>query len=77
MPKGTIKRLVTDRGFGFIGTVDGTDLFFDRRDLQGVDYYSLREGLQVEFEVAQASDSSCAVKVRLTETQVSEQSPSQ
>ena len=70
MPKGTIKRLVTDRGFGFISTAEGIDLFFDRSDLQGVDYYSLREGQQVEFEVAQAPDSSCAVKVRLSETQL-------
>jgi CspA family cold shock protein len=69
MPKGTIKRLVTDRGFGFIGTAVGTDIFFHRSDLQGVNYSSLREGQQVEFEVAsQAPDSSCAIKVRLAQS---------
>ena len=67
MPKGTIKRLVADRGFGFIRTEQGEDLFFPRSQLQGVDYNSLREGQQVEFEVAQGPDGSCAVKVRLAQ----------
>ena len=65
MPKGTIRRLITDRGFGFITTEQGEDLFFHRNELQGVDYSSLREGKEVEFEVAQGPDGSCAVKVRL------------
>jgi len=67
MPKGTIRRLITDRGFGFIRTEQGEDLFFHRNELQGVDYSSLREGQQVECEVAQGPDGSCAVKVRLAQ----------
>ena len=51
MPKGTIRRLITDRGFGFIRTERGEDLFFHRNELQGVDYNSLREGQQVEYAV--------------------------
>jgi CspA family cold shock protein len=67
MPKGTIRRLTADRGFGFIRTEQGEDLFFHRNELQGVDYNSLREGQEVEFEVAQGPDGSCAVKVRLAQ----------
>jgi CspA family cold shock protein len=67
MPKGTIRRLITDRGFGFIRTERGEDLFFHRNELQGVDYNSLREGQQVEFEVEQGPDGSCAVRVRLAQ----------
>ena len=67
MPKGTIRRLIADRGFGFIKTEQGEDLFFHRYDLQGVDFSSLREGQQVEFEVAQGPDGSCAVEVRLAQ----------
>jgi len=67
MPKGTIRRLITDRGFGFIATEQGEDLFFHRNELQGVNYSSLREGQQVEFEVAQGPDGSCAAKVRLAQ----------
>ena len=51
MPKDTIRRLITDRGFGFIKGDRGEDLFFHRSEVQGVDYSSLREGQQVEFEV--------------------------
>ena len=65
MPKGTIRRLITDRGFGFITTEQGEDIFFHRNELQGVDYSSLRERQQVEFEVEQGPDGSCAVRVRL------------
>jgi len=67
MPKGTIRRLVADRGFGFITTEQREDLFFHRNELQGVDYNSLREGQQVEFEVGEGPDGSCAVKVRLAQ----------
>ena len=68
MPKGTIKTL-TDRGFGFIKAGDETDLFFHRNDLEGVEFNSLSEGQEVEFEKSQGRDGrSAAVKVRLTET---------
>ncbi len=30
MAKGTIKRLITDRGYGFIKTEEETELFFHR-----------------------------------------------
>jgi CspA family cold shock protein len=56
MPKGVIRRLIRDRGFGFIKTERGEDLFFHRSQLQGIDYNSLREGQQVEFEVAKRPD---------------------
>jgi CspA family cold shock protein len=68
MPKGTIKRLM-DRGFGFIKTEDETDLFFHSSDLEGVEFNSLSEGQEVEFEKSQGRDGRpAAVNVRLTET---------
>jgi len=67
MPKGTIRRLIADRGFGFIRTAEGEDLFFHRNQIEGVDFNSLREGQQVEFEVEQGPDGSCAVRVRLAQ----------
>jgi CspA family cold shock protein len=50
MPEGTIKKLVVDRGFGFIDTGGGKDLFFHFSALQGVRMEELREGQRVEFE---------------------------
>lgn len=74
MAKGTIKRLM-DRGFGFIKTGDETDLFFHRNDLEGVEFNSLREGQEVEFEKSQGRDGRpAAVKVRLAEAPVDDDS---
>jgi CspA family cold shock protein len=67
MPKGIIRRLVRDHGSGFIKTEWGEDLLFHRSQLQRIDYYSLKEGQRVEFEVGLGSNGSHhAVRVRLT-----------
>jgi CspA family cold shock protein len=50
MPKGKIRKLISDKGFGFIQTEEGKDLFFHRNELEGVDYSSLKEGQEVEYE---------------------------
>ncbi|MFC1913585.1 cold-shock protein [Chloroflexota bacterium] len=55
MPKGTIKKIM-DRGFGFINAGGEEDLFFHRNDLEGVDFNSLTEGQEVEFEKGQGRD---------------------
>ncbi len=66
MSKGVIRRLIRDRVFGFIKTERGEDIFFHRSQLQGIDYNSLREGQQVEFEVGQGRDGRLhAIRVRL------------
>jgi CspA family cold shock protein len=48
MPQGTIKK-ITDKGFGFITTETGTDLFFHRSNVEGSGYDSLREGQKVSY----------------------------
>ena len=47
---GTIKRLVSDKGFGFIATGDGTEYFFHNSACAGVRFDDLREGQAVTFE---------------------------
>ena len=47
---GTIKKLVGDRGFGFIAMEDGAELFFHRSAVEGDAFDSLREGQAVRFE---------------------------
>ena len=70
MAKGTIKKLM-DRGYGFIKGDGEEDLFFNRNDIEGVEFNSLKEGQEVEFEKGQGRDGRPqAVKVRLTTTQV-------
>ena len=55
MPNGTIKKLVSDRGFGFIlaegAEPTGKDLFFHRADVLGTGYDSLRDGQKVTFDL--------------------------
>lgn len=68
MAKGTIRALIIDRGFGFITTEHGENLFFHHSELQGVAYDSLREGQQVEFEVEKGLNGrSKAIQVRLAQ----------
>ena len=48
MAEGTIKRL-TDKGYGFIDTGGGQDLFFHMSNVEGVTYDALQEGQRVSF----------------------------
>jgi len=68
MPKGIIKRLIVDEGFGFIKTEEGKDLFFHHTELQRVLFPMLREGQEVEFETGRGRDGRPqAVRVRLAQ----------
>jgi CspA family cold shock protein len=51
MATGTVKKLVRDRGFGFIQGSDGVELFFHRSALQGEGFNALAEGQAVEFDI--------------------------
>ena len=67
MPKGTIRQIM-DRGFGFIKTEEGKDLFFHRNEIEGVEFSSLRAGQEVEFEMGQDNKGRPqASKVKLTQ----------
>jgi CspA family cold shock protein len=48
MAQGTIKRL-TDKGFGFIETGTGKDLFFHMSACEGIRFEDLQQGQKVSF----------------------------
>ena len=48
---GTIARLFTDRGYGFILTENGEEVYFHRNALHEFDFASLGLGLPVELEI--------------------------
>ena len=50
MAEGTIKKIVSDRGFGFISGEDGKEYFFHRSAIANFD--ALRGGERVSFEPA-------------------------
>ncbi|HZT96204.1 MAG TPA: cold shock domain-containing protein [Chloroflexota bacterium] len=50
MSTGTIKKLVRDRGFGFIEEPTGQDIFFHASGVQGIPFDELEEGEMVEYD---------------------------
>ena len=51
MAQGTIKKLIAAKGFGFIGTEDGNDVFFHTSAIENASFEELQEGQSVEFEL--------------------------
>ena len=62
--QGTIKRIVREKGFGFILSSDGKEVFFHRTSLQQIAFEDLQEGTPVEFEVEQSAKGARATNVR-------------
>lgn len=50
---GTVKRLVFDKGFGFIAADDGQEYFFHQSACNGTAFDALQEGQAVTFEKGQ------------------------
>ncbi len=64
MAEGTIKK-VTQKGFGFIDTETGEDLFFHSSSLQGVTFEQLHEGQRVSFTEGRGEKGPRAENVKL------------
>ena len=64
MQTGTIKKLVSDRGFGFISAEDGKEYFFHRSGTD-TDFDRLQGGERVTFEIEASPKGPRANKVQL------------
>jgi CspA family cold shock protein len=62
---GTIKRLVSDKGFGFILAGDGAEYFFHNSACQQTVFDDLREGQAVTFDMGQGPKGPRGENVRL------------
>jgi cold shock protein len=62
--QGTIKRLIRDRGFGFIRSADGQEVFFHRSTLQQLNFDSLKEGESVDCDIESGEKGPRATAVR-------------
>jgi CspA family cold shock protein len=62
---GTILRLVSEKGFGFVAAGDGNEYFFHQSACNGCQFDSLREGQAVTFEKGQGPKGPRAENVRL------------
>ena len=63
MSEGIVARK-TDRGFGFINTGTGKDLFFHMSALQGTSFDELQEGQRVSYTEGMGKKGPCAENVR-------------
>ncbi len=57
MPQGVIKKLVLDRGFGFIAGERGADVFFHHSSVVDGTFDSLQERQQVEYTLEEEGSS--------------------
>jgi len=53
MAKGTVKWFSNQKGYGFIATEDGKDVFVHHTAIKGEGYKTLQEGQAVEFDIIQ------------------------
>jgi ribosomal subunit interface protein len=60
---GTIASLFTDRGYGFIRTDEGEEVYFHQHALHELDFASLALGLPVELEIEQGEQGLQASRV--------------
>ncbi|MCX5707117.1 MAG: cold shock domain-containing protein [Candidatus Omnitrophica bacterium] len=65
MHTGKVKKVVRERGFGFISDTDGRELFFHRSAVQDNKYDSLNEEQTVEFDVEQSEKGPRAINVKV------------
>jgi len=65
--KGEIKRVIRDRGFGFISAEDGKEIFFHRSALEGIEFDALEEGNSVEFNVERGPKGLRAENIKMIE----------
>jgi len=62
--KGTVKWFNNSKGYGFIGRVDGPDVFLHFSAIEAEGYKSLQEGDDVEFEIIEGQKGPQAAKVK-------------
>ena len=64
--KGEIKKLLRERGYGFISAEDGKEVFFHSSAFEGTGFGALKEGDSVEFDVEKGPRGPRAINMRMT-----------
>ena len=66
---GTIKKLITERRFGFIRAGNGQEVFFHASAVQEGDFASLAVGQEVTFDLERGEKGAKAANVRASREQ--------
>lgn len=64
MPKGTVKWFDSKKGFGFIVSPEGKDVFVHFSSIEGDGFRSLKDGEQVTYEQLEGNKGLLAQKVQ-------------
>jgi CspA family cold shock protein len=64
MAEGRVKWFNDKKGYGFIETSEGHDVFVHHTSIEGVGFKSLSEGQRVSFEEEQGTKGPQAVRVK-------------
>ena len=65
MHTGKIKKLVRERGFGFISDTDGREVFFHQSSLVDSKFEDLSEDQSIEFEIEKSPKGPRAIDIKL------------
>lgn len=66
--EGTIKKVISNRGYGFIDTdYQEGDLFFHKSNLDNLEFNQLQEGQAVSFDIADGRRGPEAVNIKLSD----------
>ncbi len=65
MNKGTVKWFNNQKGYGFITSEDGKDVFVHYSGLEMEGFKSLEEGASVEFEITEGAKGPQATSVKV------------
>jgi cold shock protein len=67
--KGTVKWFDSTRGYGFILSEEGQDVFVHHKDIMQEGFKNLEDGQEVTFEKIQGNRGPQAFKVKIIEAQ--------
>ncbi len=65
MHAGKIKKIVRERGFGFISDSDGREVFFHQSNIIDIQMDALKEEQEVEFEIENSPKGPRAINVKV------------
>lgn len=65
MSQGTVKWFNDTKGFGFIRAEDGADVFVHHTEIRAEGFRTLKEGQQVEYDLAAGPKGPKATNVRI------------
>ena len=66
MHTGKIKKILRDRGFGFISDTDGREVFFHQSSVMDSKFDTLTEEQKVEFDVETSAKGPRAINVKIS-----------